>query len=90
VGGDIAHLAWVDACNPLPVSIVSSQLMSRLAPALLRCVLHLGAVALLLVEMGEVRNRRRMLSGGVGRWAHSSSWRVCAVCGAECGLCCRW
>lgn len=47
--------------------------MSRLAPALLRSVLHLEAVALLLVEVGEVGNWRRVLGSGVGRGAHSSS-----------------
>lgn len=63
--------------------------MSRLAAALLRCVLHLEAIALAVVEAAKVRNRRRMLGGGVRRWAHSSSWRVLGVFGAECWLCYR-
>jgi hypothetical protein len=71
------------------VSIVSSQLMSRLAPALLGSVLHLELVALLLVEVTKVRDRRRVLGSGVRRWAHSSSWRVTGVVGAEWWLCCR-
>lgn len=82
-GDGSSHLAWIDSCDSLAMSIVSSQLMSRLAPALLRCVLHLESVALLLMEAGEVGNRRRLLGGGVGRWAHSNSWRVCSVFGAE-------
>jgi len=57
--------------------------MSRLAPALLGSVLHLELVALLLVEVTEVRNRRRVLGSGVRRWAHSSSWRGTGVFGAE-------
>lgn len=61
--------------------------MSRLAAALLRSVLHLEAVALLLVEVGEVGNGRRVLGGGVGRRAHSSSVRVSGAVGAEGVLC---
>jgi hypothetical protein len=81
-----SHLAGVDACNSLPVPIISSQLMSRLAPALLGCVLHLEPVALLLlaVKAGEVGDRRRELGGRVRGWAHSSSWKSFGVVGAEC------
>lgn len=81
--GCSSHLARVDACNSLPVSIVSSQLMSRLAPALLRSVVHLEAVAVLLVEVGEVGNGRRVLGSGGGRRAHSSGGRVSGAVGAE-------
>ena len=63
--------------------------MSRLAPALLRSVLHLETVALLLVEVAEVRDRRRVLGSGVRRWAHSNSCKVFGVFGAEWLLCCR-
>lgn len=72
-GHGSSHVARVDASNSLAVAIISSQLMSRLAAALLRRVLHLEPVAVLLVEAGEVGNRR-VLGGGVRGWAHSSSW----------------
>ena len=69
--------------------IVSSQLMSRLAPALLRSVLHLEPVALLLMELTEVRNVLRMVRRGVRRWAHSNSCEAFGVFGADWLLCCR-
>jgi len=62
--------------------------MSRLAPALLRSVVHLEAVAVLLVEVGEVGNGGRVLGSGGGRRAHSSGGRVSGAVGAE-GLLCR-
>jgi hypothetical protein len=68
--------------------------MSRLAPTLLRSVLHLQAVALLLVEVTEVRNWLGVLGSGGRRRAHSSSYerfwcsgcRVVALLQAVCGV----
>ena len=64
-GQDNLHLAWIDASNSLSMPIISSQLMFRLTPTLLRCVLHLEAIALLLVEVTEVRNGRLMLGSEI-------------------------
>ena len=88
------HLARVDTCNSLPKPIISSQLMSRLTPTLLRSVLHLQAVALLLVKVTEVRNWLGVLGSGGGRRVHSSSYgrfwcsgcRVVALLQAVCGV----
>lgn len=68
--------------------------MSRLTPTLLRSVLHLQAVALLLVEVTEVRNWLGVLGSGGRRRAHSSSYerfwcsgcRVVALLQAVCGV----
>lgn len=93
-GRSSLHLARVDTCNSLPEPILSSQLMSRLTPTLLRSVLHLQAVALLLVEVTEVRNWLGVLGSGGRRRAHSSSYerfwcsgcRVVALLQAVCGV----
>jgi len=88
------HLARVDTCNSFPVPILSSQLISRLAPTLLGSVLHLQAVALLLVKVTEVRNWLGVLGSGGRRRVHSSSYerfwcsgcRVVALLQAVCGV----
>lgn len=62
------HLSRVYARNLAGRFISSSQLISRrVAAACLWCVLYLGALALLLVQVGEVGDGRRMLGGVVGR-----------------------
>jgi hypothetical protein len=62
------HLSGVNARNPFGRPISSSQLISRrVATARLWCVLYLCALAVLLVQVCEVGDGRRMLSGGIGR-----------------------
>jgi hypothetical protein len=62
------HLSGVYPRNLVRRPISSSQLISRrVATARLWCVLYLCAFALLLVQVGEVGDRRRMLGGGIGR-----------------------
>jgi hypothetical protein len=62
------HLSGVYARNLVGRPISSSQLISRrVATAGLWCVLYLCALALLLMQVGEVGDRRRMLGGVIGR-----------------------
>lgn len=80
---DYVQLGRIDARNLVAEPISSSQLISGgVATASLWCVLHL-AVALLLVEEGEVRYGGGLLGTGLGRWAHITCLRVLEVSTGE-------